>query len=620
MDPELSEISSFIHSIPPFDSLPKQVLSQLVRELSIHYVRKDDLFPPPTINEPRLYILRKGAMSCRSKDGELVSRLGESDLCDAFYHPLDLQSASAEPPLTVHVDEDCLLYSVQSSVLQEIGERLPSISDYFGQNSAQRLKTKMSQVNDEAILSSSLMNTAVSNFYQSPVAAIDLNETIQQTALQMTEQGYSCLVITEQNTPVGIVTDKDIRRRCVAQGLATSTPIRDIMTTDICSIDLHKNAYDALMMMTAKHVHHLPVTKSGHLVGMITVTDLINNEGHNAVNLSNVIHKANTVNELINVSKLLPKLQMRLAKLGSSADHVGKSISALTMAFTARLIEMAEVELGPPPVPFAWLAAGSQGRQEQLAHSDQDNALIISDSMQPEDDLWFAKLATFVSDGLANCGFIYCPGNIMATNPQWRQPQKIWHKYFADWVGIPNPQALLNSSVFFDLDTVYGEASLLREVRKQLLNKTKNNTQFIAHLSKNALNFRPPLGFFRDFVLKHSGKNKATLNLKHNGITPVIDLARIYALAEGIGAVNTRERIQQAAGTPSLSKESAENLIHAYEFLGMLRVKHQANQLLQGEKPDNYLSPKDISRLEREHLKDAFKVIKSLQDVKQSGY
>jgi len=625
MDTELSEISTFIHNIPPFDSLPKQILAQLVRELNINYVRKNESFPPTGINEPRLYILRKGALSCLSIDGELISRLGEGDLCTAFYYEQNINDLiEPQKKQQVLTDEDSLVYSVNVTVLDNIGERFPSISDYFSQNSAQRLKSKMNQVNEDSILSSTLMNTSVSNFYHSPVASISATQSIQQAAIQMTEQGFSCLVVTSDDNsnsiPVGIITDKDIRRRCVAEGLSSHEAVEKIMTQDMCTIDIKNNAYDALMTMTAKHIHHLPVTKHGNLVGMVTVTDLINNEGHNAVNLSSIIHKANTVSELKEISKLLPKLQVRLAKLGSSADHVGKSISAITMAFTKRLIEMAEYKFGQAPVPYAWLAAGSQARQEQLAHSDQDNAIIICDTMKPYDDAWFESLAHFVCDGLAECGFIYCPGDIMGTNPKWRQPQKVWHKYFHDWIETPSPKALLNSSVFFDLDTIYGDASLLADVRKSMLAKTQKNTLFIAHLSKNALNLRPPLGFFRDFVLKQNGKHKNTLDLKHNGIAPVVDLARIYALSEGISAVNTIERIQQAAGTPSLTKASAENLIDAYEFLGMLRVEHQAKELMRGDSADNYLSPKEISKLEREHLKDAFKVIKMLQDARQSSY
>ncbi len=622
MDTELSEIYTFIHAIPPFDSLPKPALAGLIKELTINYVRKDEYLPPKGIEEPRLYIVRKGALSCLSNEEELVSRLGEGDLCTEFCkQSLHLSKNTEQRKMRqVKTDEDSLVYSLDAEVLRDIGEKYPSISDYFNNNSAERLKKKMSKVNEEAIISSTLMNTPVSNFYHTPVAGIDVKQSIQQAAIKMTEQSYSCLVVLDNKSCVGIVTDKDIRRRCVAEGLPITASISEIMTNNMSTIDIKNNAYDALMTMTSKHIHHLPVTKQGEVVGMLTVTDLMNNEGHNAVNFSSIIHKAKSLTELVEISALLPKLQIRLAKLGASADHVGKSISAITMAFTKRLIDMAEEEYGQAPVPYAWLAAGSQARQEQLAHSDQDNGIIICNSMKPCDDAWFEKLAHFVCDGLADCGFIYCPGDIMATNPKWRQPAKVWQKYFNGWVDTPNPKALLNSSVFFDLDTICGDVSLLEAVRENLLKKTKNNSLFIAHLSKNALGLRPPLGFFRDFVLKQNGKHKATLDLKHNGIAPIVDLARIYALSQGISAVNTIERIKQAAGTSAITKSSAENLLDAYEFLGILRVKHQAEKLVQGQDADNYLSPKELSKLEREHLKDAFKVIKTLQDSRQASF
>ncbi len=629
MDTELSEIASFIQSIPPFDSLPKPALSRVIRELSINYLRKHETLPPKGIIEPRLYILRKGAMSCLSisadsSDEELIARFGEGDLCGEFCKQVLNVSAKNDnnPAVTrqIKADEDCLVYSLDCEILRDLGDKYPSISDYFSNNSAQRLKQKMSKVNEEAIISSTLMNTSVSNFYHTPVAGIDASKNIQQAAIQMTEQGYSCLVVLDNNKSVGIVTDKDIRRRCVAEGLPITASICDIMTRDMSTIDIKSNAYDTLMAMTAKHIHHLPVTKHGEVVGMVTVTDLMNNEGHNAINFSSIIHKTKSLIELKEISDLLPKLQVRLAKLGASADHVGKSISAITMAFTKRLIEMAEERYGQSPVPYAWLAAGSQARQEQLAHSDQDNAIIICDSMKPYDDAWFENVANFVCDGLADCGFIYCPGDIMATNPKWRQPMRMWQGYFNAWVDTPSPKALLNSSVFFDLETIYGDKTLLETVRANMLKKTKKNSLFIAHLSKNALGLRPPLGFFRDFVLKQNGKHKATLDLKHNGIAPIVDLARIYALSQGISSVNTIERIQQAAGTAAITKSSAENLIDAYEFLGILRVKHQAKKLMQGLEADNYLSPKELSKLEREHLKDAFKVIKTLQDSRQANF
>ncbi|MGB1263751.1 MAG: putative nucleotidyltransferase substrate binding domain-containing protein [Cognaticolwellia sp.] len=613
MDTALTEISEFIQEIPPMDLLPRHVVEQIVKEISICYVRRGQLLPPEGVTTDNLYILRKGALSYLGEHGQLLGKYGEGDICTVF-------CLKSTHPIKVTTDEDTLLYSINYQNFYQLLHEYPDVMAFFQQTSAQRLNKKMLQISEEAIVNSSLLNRTIDNFYHSPVVTVEPETNIQQAAMLMTERNFSCLVIAKNKQPLGIVTDKDIRRRCVAHGVSIEQPISDIMTENMTTIDLKSTAYDALMMMTQKHIHHLPVTVNNQLSGMVTVTDLMNNEGQNAVNITSVIHKAKSLSELTEISQMIPKLQIRMAKLGTTADHVGKSISAITMAFTIRLIEMAEQQLGPAPVPYAWLAAGSQARQEQFAHSDQDNALIISNDMQPQHGDWFKELAKFVCDGLAACGFIYCPGNVMATNPKWCQSQEKWSQYFAKWINTPEPKALMHCSIFFDLTTIYGDSRLLEAVRKKMLKTTQHSTLFIAHLSKNALNLRPPLGFFRDFVLIQDGENKATLDLKHNGIAPIVDLARIYALSEGIASVNTIERLQQAAGTPSLTKASAANLIDAYEFLSMLRMEHQANKLQQGQLPNNYLSPKEISKLEREHLKDAFKVIKTMQDSRQSTF
>lgn len=614
MSTELADIHDFIKAIEPFDQLPDASIASIVRNISICYVRAGEQLPPAGVQQPMLYFLRKGALAYFTEQDELLGKYGEGDICTVFCSP--------DKHLTVKVipEEDTLLCVIACDVLKSVINDFPSVLRFFMHTGAQRLKQQVVKINEEAIMASTLMNTSIEDFYHAPVVTIDQRASIKEAAFKMTELNFSCLVVVDGEKLAGIVTDKDLRRRCVAQGLDFNLPVSDIMTPNMEVIDINYSAHDALIKMTSQHIHHLPVMKNGELAGMITVTDLMNQEGLNAVNMSSTIGKAKSVDELVAISKMLPKLQIRMAKLGTTADHVGKTISAITCAFTVRLIKMAKQKYGPEPVPFAWLAAGSQARQEQFAHSDQDNALIIANDMRPEDDIWFKNMATLVSDGLAACGFIYCPGDVMATNDKWRQPQRVWQSYFDRWVKTPEPMALMHSSVFFDLNCVFGDVNLLKEVQANMLEQTQRNTLFIAHLSTNALKLRPPLGFFRDFVLVSSGKNIKALDLKHNGIAPIVDLARIYALSEGITAVNTIERLKQASGTPSLSKTSAANLIDAYEFLGMLRAEHQARQLQAGVEPDNFLAPKEISRLEREHLKDAFKVIKTMQSNRQSTY
>ncbi|MFD2167380.1 putative nucleotidyltransferase substrate binding domain-containing protein [Thalassotalea euphylliae] len=615
MDNELSELYAFIGSIAPFEQLPESVIIQIVKQITICYVPQNQPLPPPNIESPSFYIVRKGALTYRNQQQELLGKYGEGDICTIFCYPEKYQD------IEVSSEEDCLLYALDKQKLLGCLIESPAIISFFEQSAEERLKHTVSDLHQAAVVQASLTNTPIEQLYQTPAATILSSQSIQQTAIKMTELGFSCLVVVDNDEHVvGIVTDKDFRRRCIASGMDINKPVAEIMTPNIQMLDIRHTAFDALIAMTSRHIHHLPITAEGQLAGMVTITDLMHFEEQNAVNMTSLIHKASSVDELVDISKLIPQLQQKLAKLGTPAEHVGKAISAITMALTIKLIELAESLYGKAPVPFAWVAAGSQARQEQLAHSDQDNALIIDNAMQPEHTAWFERLATFVSNGLHQCGFIYCPGDVMATNENWRQTEAQWHKYFKQWINTPKPQALMNASIFFDLALVYGDASLLHRVQKQMLQQTQNASLFIAHLSKNALQHKPPLGFFRDFVLISEGEHKKTMDLKHNGIAPIVDLARIYALQEGVTAVNTIERLEKVAGSRSLTKSSAANLIDAFQFLTSLRLHHQARLVEKQKKANNYLAPKEISRLEREHLKDAFKVIKTLQDNRQAVY
>jgi len=612
MNAALNDVVDFIKAIPPFNLLNDQDCLRIAKCASIGYYRNETILDARDNDQVILYIVKKGVLAYYNDSDELQGKFCEGDLCSVL-----CQLDSAALQICLRVEEDCLLYAIDFNELEALLIEQPNVLQFLLQTAPQRLQNKMGAINESALIASSLTNAPITDYYNSPVITISMQASIQDAAKFMTKNSVSCLVIMDESKPTGIVTDKDIRRRCVAEGLSSQCSVTEIMTANMTTIDISLCGHDALALMISQRIHHLPVTKHGALVGMLTATDLMNQEGHHAVNLSSVIHKASSVEALVELSSMLPKLQVSMAKLGASADYLGKNISALTMAFTIRLIELSEQKLGKAPVGYAWLCAGSQARQEQLVYSDQDNALIIEDCATPAQEAWFESFAHFVCDGLAACGYIYCPGNIMATNQEWRQKKQIWQGYFTDWVTQPDPQALLNSSVFFDLATVYGDSSLLQDVRRSMLQKTQTNTLFQAHLSRNALLQKPPLGFFRDFVLIQDGKNKKGLDLKHNGLAPIINLARIYALAEGIEDVNTIMRLRLAAGTPSLSRTESANLIDAFELLGMLRAEHQAKQLANGQAADSYLLPKEISRLEREHLKDAFKVIKAMQSYRQ---
>lgn len=612
MEVELIEIRQFLEQHPPFSVLTDEQLDELPQDMEIRYVRRGKRFPP---EEGYLYIIRSGAIEMRDKDGEICEKLGEGDLYTVSCQLLDF---GRNCPGTAA--EDTLVYMTTCARLKRLCRSSPEFNKHFSSSLRERLRHAVTNVQETTSGDMSSMTVEVRDLIRKGPVSIEASATIRQTAEIMSKENVSSVMVVDNGALAGIITDRDLRRRCVAAGLSTDEPASSIMTRNPETVQAHHLMVQALMTMTRLHVHHLPVMDGGELVGMLTATDLARHQSTNSAYIAVDIRKAKTVEDLAQASARLPALQTQLANASATALHIGEAISCITDSITSRLLEMGEERLGPPPVPYVWLAGGSQARHEQSSHSDQDNALLISDDMQPEHDKYFAQLAQFVSDGLNTCGFVYCPGDAMASNPNWRQPLRVWRKYFSDWISKPEPMALMLSSIFFDLRPVRGQTALFHRLQSEVLQKTKGNTIFLAYMAANALQHRPPLGFFRTFVLIHGGEHDDTFDIKHRGIVPITDIARVYALSEGLNAVNTTERLRVAVESGALSRDMGESLEDALEFIASLRVRHQAEQIARGMPADNFLPPENLSRLEREHLKDAFKVIQSMQSTLESRY
>lgn len=610
MDVELIEIRDFLATHHPFDLLPADELDRLPRRLSIRYVRRGMPYPPPDADRPYLYILRRGAVELRDERGELVSKLAEGDLCI-----MDCRPDSPEYRFKGATAEDTLSYLLPCDQLDRLRREHAAFAEHFDHSVSERLRIALNVMTEEPSAGAGLMTVKVGELLGHSLVHATPDTSIREAARIMTENRVSSLVILDGERPAGMITDRDLRSRCIVAGLSFDEPVRAIMTERLYTIEANAPGFQALIAMSRRNLHHLPVLDGGRVVGVVSTSDLVRFQSANAVYLVGHIHKARKPATLVEISSKVPELQINLMTGGATAGQVGQAVSAVTDAITVRLLELAEAEFGPPPVPYAWMAGGSQARREQSAHSDQDNALLIADHAKPADDAYFAALAKFVNDGLNACGYTYCPGDVMASNPKWRQPLRIWRKYFTIWVRRPEPMALMLSSVFFDLRAIHDPEGLVQELREHVLDLSRANRIFLAFMTANALKYRPPLGFFRNFVLISGGDHDRTFDIKHRGIVPVVDLARVYALSAGILQINTIERLEAAALAKVLSRDGAANLIDALELIGTLRMQHQARQLRQGLKPDNYLAPNDLSHLERGHLKDAFSLINTMQEA-----
>ena len=615
MDVELIEIQEFLASHPPFDKLPAETLERLPKRLSVRYIRRGNPFPPEDADQPYVYVLRRGAVELRDAQGDLVGKLAEGDLCD-----MPCRAGDQGPRLVGSTAEDTLVYLLPCSDLVTLRAHHAAFAEHFEQSVTNRLRRALDSVLNAPSSGGGLMAVRVGTLINRPLVTATPETSIREAAGIMTEHNVSSLILMDGDRLAGLITDRDLRRRCVAAGLPVDRPVREIMTERLETVATDTLAFQALITMTRLNVHHLPVMSGSQLKGILSTTDLTRYQSSNSVYLVGDVHHAKDLDTLVQISAKVGELQVHLVNGGATADQVGQAISAITDAITRRLLQFAETQLGPPPVPYAWMVGGSQARREQSSHSDQDNALLIADHMKPEDDAYFSALATIVNDGLNACGYVYCPGDVMAKNPKWRQPLRIWKKYFNTWIQRPEPMALMLSSVFFDLRPVHDPEGLFEEIHDQVLNLSSANRIFIAYMAANAVKNRPPLGFFRNFVLIQGGDHDHTFNIKHRGMVPIIDLARVYALSSGITETNTLERLRTAAGINALSKDGSANLIDAAEFIGTLRMRHQAGQLRRGEAADNFLSPDELSPLERGHLKDAFILINTMQESLAQRY
>lgn len=620
MDSDLANAASFLRQHHPFDSLPEEALAMLTDGLSVESHVDGSVIYGYGQWVDALRVIARGHVELLSADGDTIAQVHVGDSFGSralFKDGVASQAARAHPAVG---DEDVLLYTVSSETFHALVEEYSVFADFFSRFSPVDGAKSDGEPAQGPGSDASLVGVDLRELMTANPIAVPLTSTVREAAIIMADKRISCVLIVKKDALVGLLTTGDITGRVVAKGLDASTAIDAVMTRDPISFSPDTSGFDAMLAMSSQGIGHLPIVEDGKPVGIITRTNLVRRQQVSAVYMIGDIRRLSSTAELAEVISEVPALLAQLVGSGVAAHQVGHVITSLTDALTVRLIQLAEDKLGPAPVPYLWLACGSQGRREQTGVSDQDNCLMLDDSFEPaKHDAYFKALAQFVSDGLDEAGYFYCPGDMMATNDRWRQPVSIWRSYFENWVRKPDPMAQMLASVMFDLRAIHGEMSLFDGLQKQTLELAKANSIFRAHMAANSLKHTPPLGLFRGFALIRSGEHKDTVDLKHNGVVPIVDLARMYALEGAVEAVNTRARLEGAREAGTLSKTGAADLIDAYDLIATLRLRHQARQIRDGEKPDNYLAPSRLSAFERNHLKDAFGVIKGLQSALGHG-
>ena len=474
----------------------------------------------------------------------------------------------------------------------------------------------------------SLLPLATRAIKASPLtlATCEPDTPIHQAAAAMARAKSSAILVqSAAGQPIGIVTDQDLRTRVLATGQPATQPVATIMSEPLVCIESRALLFEAARLMQERNIQHLVVTdERGAALGILTGTEILHAQNHAIGALLGEIRAAPSPEALRDCRAKLPVFVKALLESGARVEIVTRIMTAVSDAILARLIALAEAELGPPPAVFAFVTLGSEAREEQTLATDQDNGIIYADVPPEQHDAvqaYFLRLGETVCGWLDLAGYRRCPGEVMAANRKWCQPLSQWRQYFTECVTAARPQDLLDVNVFFDFRCAHGEAAHVRQLREHLhrLLEGEGRHVFFFHLAQSTLQFRAPLGFFGNIQLESSGDHPDAFNVKAATI-PLVNFARMYALQNRFAETNTLDRLRRLRDQGLLLPSSHDELAQAYSALMQMRLTHQAAQISRGAEPDNFIALPELTQLERSVLKKIFADITVFQARLQTDF
>jgi CBS domain-containing protein len=621
----IEDVIEFLKEVTPFHELDEATLSSIASSISIEFYPKGSMIlrqEGPA--SEYLRIIRQGSVKVFIRSGRddevMIDVRGEGD----SFGFLSLVSGDKSRANVVALD-DTTCYLIGREKVLELLETYPAFTEYFLVSVLNKYIDKTyKEMRKKSVLYSGgdrlLFTTPIGELVTKAIITASQEISIRQAAEIMSENRISSLVLVDsEGVPTGIVTDRDLRDKVVSKERNVSESAKTIMSVSLIKADARDYCFEAILNMIRYNIHHLLVIDNGKLKGVITNHDLMMLQGTSPISIAREIESQQSVEGLVPASKKINKIIELLLKEGAKASNITRIISEINDRLFRKIVEITEKKLGSPPLDYCWIIFGSEGRKEQTFRTDQDNAIVYEDTTSPEREeearTYFSALTLLVRDGLLKCGFPPCPADYMASNPQWCQPLRVWKRYFSLWVNEPTAEALLKSLIFFDFRPLYGNISLSEALRDALSSLLKSQPAFFGFMANAVIKNTPPMGFLRSFVVEKSGEHKDEFDLKVKGIAPLVDAVRLFALEKGIRETSTLERIETLRDRHTIVKESAEELEYAFEFIMLLRVQHQFDQIEVGRQPDNFINPYKLSSLDKKILKDSFSLISRIQDL-----
>jgi len=628
-------IADFLSAYAPFRLLAEEQLLELCQIAEVHYLDQGEvIFEQGAAAHPHFYVIREGAVQLSRKEGAeqlLIDLCDEGDLFGL--RPLLADQAYG---LKAEAEENTLLYGINIEQFKKIMASEAGLSGYLAKHFAAgvHLPYENAYRNAYYFHPQQKQGTNLSELQDIRVRRLPVtgttSSTVQEAArIMRAAKVSSVFIVDEENRPQGVITDKDLRNRVATGDYELKDRAAAIMSAPVLCIPQGLSVAELQIFMIKHKVHHLAITEDGSdqsaLIGVITEHDLLVAQANNPAAIIRKVKHSYTIEALREIREKAEDLLAKYLQQEVSITFVSEIMGQINDALIQRIIhlEMEQMQRAgfiKPEVAFCWLSLGSEGREEQLLRTDQDNALVFADvaakKLEPTRQ-YFLGLAEQVTKSLSLCGFEFCPSEMMASNPKWCLSLREWKQQFKKWMMSPTPESILMSTIFFDFRPVYGENALAQELIHFIFDHIDQGTPFLHFLARDAVQNPPPLSFFRNFMVEKDGAHKDTFDIKARAMMPLADTARLLSLAaKKDNITNTAKRFRRLAEREPANAALYQQGAEAYELLMGFRARFG----LRNNDTGRYIKPAELSKMERLQLRNSFKPISELQSLLSTRY
>ncbi|WP_187262383.1 DUF294 nucleotidyltransferase-like domain-containing protein [Pontibacter beigongshangensis] len=617
---------AFLKTVRPFDLLPDDVLEGVVELLQeVRHTKEAVIYHQEVTKMPGVDIIVEGEYEAFFYDSTQTRRVIEYHRAGYCFGGVSVLLNRKRSLRTVIAKKGTLVYFLPRKDFKALCLAYEGFLHYFTAEFGKRMLNdeyvhfvKRPVINEANFISSDQLYTKkVETIEYRDVVSCPPHTPIHKAARLMAEHKTSCLFVKdEQEDIVGYVTDITLRDNVVAQQVPVQRQVREIMDNPIVSISTQAYVYEAILMMFQTKTRYMLIEHEGRYLGSISRNKLLSEQAQSPFMFIQSVKLARSVGELRKKWHKVPEIVYQLLDRGVKAEIVNQMITTISDTIAVKVIEGVINEIGLPPAKFVFMVLGSEGRKEQTLKTDQDNAIIYEDKANEQRELvreYFLRFADMVSDRLNTIGFSFCTGGFMAKNPKWTHSLSHWKRNYVSWIGEAVPETVIKFSTFFDCRYIYGEPSIMEELKEFLdeeLQKPLGKLFF--HMGNNALQYEPPLTFFKN-IKTFTKDSKEVFDVKR-AMTPIVDLVRVYALKNRIFKTNTGERLQELKAKGVFTENEVQELLQSYYYLMSLRLKKQAGQIINDKnEPDNYIDLRSLTKIEQVTLKEIFRTISNFQ-------